>query len=121
VRIDPEVWARLAGFAERREAIRATYQTFDGRVSEYVLHPYHLLAYHGNWYLMAWNVEKARVATFALSRFRQIASARQAFTRPAEFSPEESAGSDRRETAGRTPSAGMRQNRRHRSVRGRWV
>jgi len=49
VRIDPEVWAQLAGFVERREAIRATYQTFDGRVSEYVLHPYHLLAYHGNW------------------------------------------------------------------------
>jgi hypothetical protein len=41
--------------------IRATYQTFDGRVSEYELHPYHLIAYHGNWYLMAWNVEKKRV------------------------------------------------------------
>ena len=48
VRIDPEVWAQLAGFVERREAIRATYQTFDGRVSEYELHPYHLIAYHGN-------------------------------------------------------------------------
>jgi hypothetical protein len=34
---------------ERREAIRATYQAFDGRVSWYELHPYHLLAYHGNW------------------------------------------------------------------------
>jgi hypothetical protein len=48
VRIDPEVWAQLAGFVERREPIRATYQTFDGRVSEYELHPYHLIAYHGN-------------------------------------------------------------------------
>jgi len=88
VRIDPEVWTQLARCVERREAIRATYQTFDGRVSGYELHPYHLLAYHGNWYLLAWNVAKARVATFALSRFRQIASAGQAFTRPAEFSPE---------------------------------
>ena len=49
VRIDPEVWAQMAGYIERREQIRATYQTFDGRVSEYKLHPYHLLAYHGNW------------------------------------------------------------------------
>ena len=88
VRIDPEVWAQMAGCVERREAIRATYQTFDGRISAYELHPYHLLAYHGNWYLMAWNVEKKRVATFALSRFRQIAAAGQAFTRPTEFSPE---------------------------------
>ena len=88
VRIDPEVWAELAGYVERREAIRATYQTFEGRASEYELHPYHLLAYHGNWYLMAWNVEKDRVAMFALSRFRQVAATGQSFTRPAEFSPE---------------------------------
>lgn len=88
VRIDPEVWAQLARCVESREAIRATYQTFDGRVSEYELHPYHLLAYHGNWYLMAWNVKKKRVATFALSRFGQIEAMGQVFTRPAEFSPE---------------------------------
>jgi proteasome accessory factor B len=49
VRIDPEVWAQMAACVERREAIRSTYQTFDGRVSDYELHPYHLLAYHGNW------------------------------------------------------------------------
>ena len=45
VRIDPAVWSQLAGCVERREAIRATYQTFDGRVTEYELHPYHLLAF----------------------------------------------------------------------------
>ena len=28
VRIDPEVWAQLAGFVERREAVRVDYQTF---------------------------------------------------------------------------------------------
>ena len=88
VRTDPEIWAALAGCVERREAIRATYQTFGGRVSEYELHPYHLLAYHGNWYVMAWNVEKERVATFALSRFRRIEATGQTFTRLAGFSPE---------------------------------
>ena len=33
VGIDPEVWAQIAGFIERREEVRATYQTFDGHVS----------------------------------------------------------------------------------------
>ncbi|MCA1810017.1 MAG: WYL domain-containing protein [Lentisphaerae bacterium] len=88
VRIDPEVWAQITGCLERRKAIRATYQTFDGRISEYELHPYHLLAYHGNWYLMVWNVEKGRVATFALSRFRKIKAAGKTITRPADFNTE---------------------------------
>jgi len=88
VKIDPELWAQLAGFIEHREAIGATYQTFDGRVSEYELHPYHLLAYHGNWYLMARNVEKNRVATFALSRFKRVEGTGEIFSRPADFSPE---------------------------------
>jgi len=88
VRIDPEVWAQLAGCVERREAIHATYQTFDGRVSEYELHPYHLLAYHGNWYVLARNTAKVQIETFALSRFRQIAATGQTFTRPADFNAE---------------------------------
>jgi predicted DNA-binding transcriptional regulator YafY len=85
VRIDPEVWAQIAGFIERREEIRATYQTFDGRISEYTLRPYHLLAYHGNWYVFAWNTAKERVATFALSRFRHIESTGARFAPPAGF------------------------------------
>ena len=44
VRIDPEVWAQVAGHIERREAMRADYQSFAGRVSRYGLHPLHLLA-----------------------------------------------------------------------------
>jgi proteasome accessory factor B len=88
VRIAPEVWGHLARCVERCEAIRATYQTFDGRVSEYELHPYHLLAYHGNWYVLALNTAKARVETFALSRFKRMEGTGQSFTRSAEFSPE---------------------------------
>ena len=87
VRIDPEVWAQIAGFIERREEIRATYQTFDGRTSEYTLRPYHLLAYHGNWYVFAWNAAKERVATFALSRFRHIESTGARFAPPKDFDP----------------------------------
>jgi len=88
VRIDPKVWAQLAGFMERNEAIRAEYQTFDGRVSVYELHPYHLLAYHGNWYVVARNTAKDRIATFALSRFRHVETAGHRFVRPVGFNPE---------------------------------
>jgi hypothetical protein len=49
VRIAPEVWAQLAGFVERREAIRAEYQNFNGRVSIHELHPYHLLYCPNSW------------------------------------------------------------------------
>ena len=85
VRIDPALWGRMAGFVERREIIHARYQTFDGRESIYTLHPYHLLAYHGNWYLLAQNEKKDRMATFALSRFRDIAGTGQVFRRPPDF------------------------------------
>ena len=78
----------MAGHIERREVIRAQYQTFDGRVSDYELHPYHLLAYHGNWYVMALNKKKEHVATFALSRFRNLEGTSRAFTRPADFNPD---------------------------------
>jgi predicted DNA-binding transcriptional regulator YafY len=87
VRIDPQVWAEIAGFIERREEMRATYQTFDGRISEYTLRPYHLLAYHGNWYVFAWNAAKERIATFALSRFRQIEPMGTRFAPPTDFDP----------------------------------
>ena len=88
VRIDPNVWAQMAEYIERREVIRVTYQIFDGRVSDYELHPYHLLAYHGNWYLMARNTHKEHVATFALSRFKHIEGAGKRFARPANFNPD---------------------------------
>ena len=85
VRIDPGLWGRMVGLIEHREYIRARYQTFDGRESDYRLHPYHLLAYHGNWYLLAHNVEKDRMATFALSRFRETVGTGETFRRLSDF------------------------------------
>jgi len=103
VRIDPKVWAQLAGFVERREAFKAEYQTFSGRVSQYDLHPYHLLAYHGNWYVLAQNVAKDQVETFALSRFRRIEAAGNTFNRPTEFNVETFARQAFGITGGETP------------------
>jgi predicted DNA-binding transcriptional regulator YafY len=47
--------------------------------------PYHLAAYHGNWYLLALNAEAGRMETFALSRCRSIEETGQHFARPADF------------------------------------
>lgn len=64
------------------------YQIFDERVSEFELHPYHLLAYHGNWYLLARNMAKAPVETFARSRFRRVEAAVGTFACPDDFTAE---------------------------------
>jgi predicted DNA-binding transcriptional regulator YafY len=45
----------------------------------------HLLAYYGNWYVLAHNAEKGQIETFALSWFRGIEAAGSTFTRPADF------------------------------------
>ena len=85
VQVDPALWAQAAGFLERRETFRADYQTFAGKVSAYELGPLHLLAYHGNWYLLALNAAKGRVESFALSRFRRIEGLGRTFDRPQDF------------------------------------
>ena len=43
-----------------------------------------LLAYHGNWYLLVHNEEKDRMATFALSRFREVEGTGTGFRRAPE-------------------------------------
>ena len=87
VEVDPDLWAQVVGFLERREVFQADYQTFTGKVSGYELHSLHLLAYHGNWYLLAHNPAKGRVETFALSRFRRIEGSGRTFERPVGFDP----------------------------------
>lgn len=49
------------------------------------LHPYHLLAYHGNWYLLAHHEAKDRMATFALSRFSEVEGTGKTFRRSPDF------------------------------------
>ena len=87
VEVDPDLWAQVVGFMEGREVFRADYQTFTGQISGYELHPLHLLAYHGTWYVLAHNPTKDRVETFALSRFRRIEGSGRTFQRPLGFDP----------------------------------
>jgi len=77
----------MAGLIERREAFESDYQSFSGKLSCHELHPLHLLAYHGNWYVMAHAPSKARVGTYALSRFRRLQPLGTTFARPDGFDP----------------------------------
>lgn len=39
VEVDPDIWAQVVGFLERRVVFQADYQTFTGQISNYELHP----------------------------------------------------------------------------------
>ena len=51
VKVEPEVWQRAGRAINQHEYLRLRYQRFDGITRDYAVEPYHLVAYHGNWYL----------------------------------------------------------------------
>ena len=79
------MWHRAGRAINQRERLHLQYQRFDGVTGRYLVEPYHLVAYHDNWYLLALNPEAGRMGTFALSRCRSIGGAGQHFLRPATF------------------------------------
>jgi proteasome accessory factor B len=87
VLVDPEIWQRAGRAINQRERLRLRYQRFDGVTRDYLVDPCHLVAYHGNWYLLALNSSAARMETFALSRCRSLAATGQHFPRTAAFDP----------------------------------
>ena len=84
-RVDSEVWQQAARAINQTERLRLQYQRFDGLTGAYLIAPYHLVAYHGNWYLLALNPASARMETFALSRCRSISATGEHFSRSAGF------------------------------------
>ncbi len=72
VRQDLETWSAVAQATDRRERIAIVYQKFNGDVKRYTLDSYHLLFYHGNWYVIGMNRTGGRIATFAVSRIRKV-------------------------------------------------
>ncbi|MCX6930575.1 MAG: WYL domain-containing protein [Verrucomicrobia bacterium] len=86
-RVEPAVWRRAGRAINQRERLRLRYQRFDGVIRDYLLEPCHLVAYHGNWYLLAFNTAAGHMETFALSRCRSLAGTGQHFPRPVAFDP----------------------------------
>ena len=87
---DREIWGEVAGHLGRRERMRIDYQRFDGETKQYVLAPYHLIFYHGNWYVVGEKQAQAdSLAMFTVSRVRQVAPTGQYFEIPEWFDPKE--------------------------------
>lgn len=113
---DPETWATVARFLNRQERIKMMYEKFNGEIGNYILEPYHLFAYHGNWYVVgnrigtsqptpdpseegnsmretAWQEESSRrrnrLATFAVSRIQSVEGTGEHFEMPKTFDPKE--------------------------------
>jgi len=82
VRIDPDTWTQMARSLDRRERVGIRCQRFHGVLRNYQIDPYHLLAYHGNWYVLAGRSRRARPSMFALSRIHSIRPAGTYFERP---------------------------------------
>jgi len=85
--IDPAVWKIAVQAIHGCAQLAAVYQRFDGQIHDYQLESHHLVAYHGNWYLLATNTGKGRPEIFALSRFRSVAATGHRFVRPENYDP----------------------------------
>ena len=81
----PALWAQAAAFWSAARPSGPITRPSPARCRLHELGPLHLLAYHGNWYLLALNAAKAQVESFALSRFRRIEGLGRTFDRPQDF------------------------------------
>jgi predicted DNA-binding transcriptional regulator YafY len=54
--------------------------------------PYHLANRESSWYLIAYDLVRAELRNFAVSRIAAVTETRKPFTRPADFSPEKHYG-----------------------------
>ncbi|MFC1499159.1 helix-turn-helix transcriptional regulator [Verrucomicrobiota bacterium] len=82
---DPLIWKEVCCCLDTQQQISIVYEKFNSDTGEYILNPYHMFAYHGNWYLAAYNVRKKTVATFAISRIRKIRRTGEHFEMPDSF------------------------------------
>ena len=87
-RQDPVIWARVAEGIGTAERLEIDYVRFDGHCSRYEVDPYHLVAYHGNWYLLGHHHRRDQVAAFALSRIRGVTGTGAHFSVADDFEPE---------------------------------
>lgn len=90
VLLDPDLWADVAKYTSRSEQIRMTYRKFNGETKTYVVEPYHLFAYHGNWYLLARRLGSDKPwSTFAISRIKKISGTGNLFKVDQSFDAEQ--------------------------------
>ena len=85
-RIDSEIWDAVSDRVRQHRALDIRYQRpgaesdTDRRVD-----PFHLVRYHGEWYMIGHCYFRQAIRTFALSRIRSAALRKEVFTVPEDF------------------------------------
>lgn len=96
VPVEPKTWKAVAELLNRQEEAEMTYEKFNGEVKQYRVEPYHLLSYHGNWYVLCGrdgrssfvrrtSADREEPATFAVSRIQWITGTGRHFSLPKNF------------------------------------
>ena len=86
---DLTVFNALSAAVLRSQEVSFAYRKpGDAKKSARRVRPYHLANRENLWYLIAFDLERAALRTFALPRIADVAVSKTTFTRPADFSPE---------------------------------
>src|SRR5688572_18373375 len=86
---DLAVFNTLSAAVLRQEEVTFAYRKpGDAKKSARRVQPYHLAHRENLWYLIGHDLERAALRTFALPRIAEVVNTKNAFTRPADFSPE---------------------------------
>lgn len=76
------VWLRIAHAIDKREQLAVEYIKFNGDRKNYILDPWHMAAYHGEWYIICYHHKRGAMATFSLSRVQKIEATGTFFAPP---------------------------------------
>jgi predicted DNA-binding transcriptional regulator YafY len=87
-RIDQAIWTTLAKAVASNNTVAITHTTPLKPKATRRVDPYHLVNYHGEWYLIGLCHKEHQVRNFAVSRISEAESLRSKFTVPDEASRE---------------------------------
>lgn len=86
---DLPIFNALSGAVLRQEEVEFSYRKpGEHRRSQRRVQPYHLAHRENLWYLIAFDIERGALRTFALPRIADVVVTKQRFAKPADFTPE---------------------------------
>jgi proteasome accessory factor B len=85
--VDSDLWLQAAEAADQRSVVHVRYRRFDGVEKDYCLRVVHLVAYHGDWYLAGFRLDREGPSLFALSRVHAIEPGEATIPVPEDWSP----------------------------------
>lgn len=86
---DLAIFNALSGAVLRQEEVEFAYRKpGETAVSHRRVQPYHLAHRENLWYLIAFDIERAALRTFAVPRIGAVKVTKQRFAKPADFTPE---------------------------------